>query len=206
MDLFQMLKPFLSSVETKTIPGERKHILLPLISYIQEKVERAEEIRLNFICTHNSRRSIYAQVWAQTMAFYLGIERVYCYSGGTEESAIFPTVIDTLQDSGLRIDKLSGGDNPIFSIKYAENCQPIIGFSKQWNHNFNPSGGFVAIMTCSHADENCPFIVGAEKRIPITYEDLKAYDGTEQLSNKYNDCNMKIATELYYVFSKIHLR
>ena len=58
-------------------------------------------------------------------------------------------------------------------------------------------------MTCSHADGNCPFIAGAEKRIPITYEDPKLFDNTEQQAAKYEERSLQIATEMLYIFSQI---
>lgn len=206
MPTFPKLEDFISKIESDTIIEDRKKALQPLIDFIQQKIDNHEEIRLNFICTHNSRRSHFAQIWAQTMAFHFGIEKVFCYSGGTEATALFPTVAETLQNTGFKIDKLSEGENPIYGIKYAENKHPIIGFSKKWDNVFNPKSGFVAIMTCSQADENCPFIAGAEKRIPITFEDPKKYDGTSQQTEKYNERNLQIATELFYVFSKIQMK
>ena len=68
---------------------------------------------------------------------------------------------------------------------------------------FNPQSDFAAIMTCSSADEGCPFIVGAEKRFPIRYDDPKKYDGTDLMAAKYSERSIEIATEMYYVFSMI---
>src|SRR5699024_8796173 len=196
----------ISNIETEIITDERKEILQPLVAFIQQKVNQQEKIRLNFICTHNSRRSLFAQVWAQTMAYHFGIEGVFCYSGGTENTALFPTVAETLQNTGFLIDKLTEGQNPIYSIRYAENEYPIIGFSKTWDNPFNPKNSFEAIMTCSQADENCPFITGTEKRIPTTYGDPKKYDDTPQKIEKYNERNAQIATEMFYVFSQIQMK
>ena len=58
-------------------------------------------------------------------------------------------------------------------------------------------------MTCSSADKGCPFISGAEKRIPVTFEDPKAFDNTPQQAEKYKERSIQIATELKYVFSKL---
>ena len=80
---------------------------------------------------------------------------------------------------------------------------PIIGYSKTYEDPFNPQSEFAAIMTCSQADGDCPFIAGAEKRIPITYEDPKAFDNTPQQFKKYQERSLQIATELFYVFSQI---
>ena len=185
------------------IPANRKAILQPLIDYIQAKVSEGNAIRINFICTHNSRRSHLSQIWAQTMASYFNISGVACYSGGTEATALFPMVVETLKKQGFHIQKLSDSDNPIYAIKYAENEHPIIGFSKKLDDAFNPTSTFAAVMTCDSANEACPFVPGAEKRIPITYEDPKAFDGTPQQAEKYEERSLQIATELHYVFSQI---
>lgn len=201
--LLPKIKEVTISFNYDKITFERKNILQPLIDFIQVKVENQEEIRLNFICTHNSRRSHLSQVWAQTAAHYYGIKDVFCYSGGTEATALFPKVAETLKNTGFKIQKLSEENNPVYAIKFAKNQSPIIGFSKAYDNEFNPEIGFAAIMTCSQADGGCPFISGAEKRIPITFEDPKAFDNTPQQAEKYQERSLQIATEMFYVFSQI---
>ena len=112
------------------ISEERKEIVQPLINYIQEKKNKNESVRLNFICTHNSRRSHLGQIWAQTIAFHFGIKNIFCYSGGTEVTAMFPKIIETLSNQGFEIQKLSESQNPVYAIKFSENEHPIVGFSK----------------------------------------------------------------------------
>jgi arsenate reductase len=202
--LFVEIENLIKNLKPESISDDRKEILKPLTEFIQTKITSDQEIRINFICTHNSRRSHLSQVWAQTMANYFNIKNVFCYSGGTEATALFPMVAETLKNSGFEIKTLSEGKNPVYSIKYAENEPPIIGFSKKLDDDFNPKSKFAAIMTCSQADGGCPFIAGAEKRIPITFEDPKAFDNTPQQVEKYNERSIQIATELFYVFSQIN--
>lgn len=201
--MYQAIKNQIELLDIQSISDERKVILQPLIDYIQTKSAGNKIINLNFICTHNSRRSHFSQVWAQTLAYYFSIKNVFCYSGGTESTALFPVVAKTLVDIGFKVEKLSNHENPVYSIKYDYNAHPIIGFSKTFDFGFNPSSDFAAIMTCSSANDGCPFISGAEKRIPITYEDPKAFDNTPQQLEKYNERSVQIATELKYVFSNI---
>ena len=201
--LFSELNEVVSLFDFEEISTERKEIIQPLIAFIQSKVNDNLEIRLNFICTHNSRRSHLSQVWAQTAAYYFDIKNVFCYSGGTEATALYPKVAETLEKSGFSIDILSKENNPVYVIKFAPSEYPVIGFSKTYNNVFNPESSFAAIMTCSQADGGCPFISGAEKRIPITYEDPKAFDNSPQQSEKYQERSLQIATEMFYVFSKI---
>lgn len=202
--LFPEIENTIRSFDFKNIPAERKEILLPLVVFIQNRVNTLQEIRLNFICTHNSRRSHLAQIWAQATAAHFGIKNTSCYSGGTEATALFSVVTETLKESGFKIETISEGQNPIYSIKFAPNEQPIIGFSKSFDANFNPESKFAAIMTCSQADVGCPFIAGAENRIPITYDDPKAFDNTPQQFEKYQERSVQIATEMFYVFSQIN--
>ncbi|SER09778.1 arsenate reductase [Hyunsoonleella jejuensis] len=202
--LYSDIDKYIKELKPETIISERKAVLQPLTDFMQSKVSENEDIRINFICTHNSRRSHLSQVWAQTMAHYFNIKNVFCYSGGTEATALFPMVAKTLQNSGFQINSISKNENPVYSIKYADNEHPIIGFSKKLDDDFNPKSNFAAIMTCDSANEACPFVAGAEKRIPITFDDPKAFDHTPQQAKKYNERSLQIATELFYVFSQIN--
>jgi arsenate reductase len=202
--LFSEIGKLIKTLNPLTISDDRKAVLQPLTDFIQSKVSNGQEIRINFICTHNSRRSHLSQVWAQTMANYFNIKNVFCYSGGTEATALFPMAAETLRNSGFEVKTISEGNNPIYSIKYAQNAHPVIGFSKKLDDDFNPKSEFAAIMTCNSADEACPLVIGAEKRIPITFEDPKAFDNTPQQAEKYMERSLQIATELFYVFSQIN--
>lgn len=202
--MLENLSKTIKSIEEIVVSEERKEVLNPLVDYIQDKVNAKEEIRLNFICTHNSRRSHLSQIWAQTMAFHFKIKNVFCYSGGTEATAMFPKVAETLINQGFEIQKLSEEQNPVYAVKFDENQHPIICFSKTYFDDFNPKSNFGAIMTCNNADEGCPMVFGAEARFPIKYDDPKTFDGTELMNEKYAERSLKIASEMYYVFSKIN--
>lgn len=185
------------------INQERRNILQPMIDYIQPKIAAKSDVNINFICTHNSRRSHLAQVWAQVAAAYYHIPGVHCYSGGTEVTAVFPKIATTLDKAGMNVHSLSPSPNPIYALKFAHNALPIIAFSKKYDDAFNPQRDFAAIMTCSQADADCPFILGAEKRIPITYEDPKVADDTAQQDEVYHSRSLQIASEMFYVFSRL---
>lgn len=188
---------------TQNISVERKELLQHLIDYIKTKVENRDTIRLNFICTHNSRRSHLSQIWAQTMAFHFGIKNVFCYSGGTEATALFPKVAETLNHQGFQILQLSEDVNPVYAVKYDPNEAPVICFSKTYDNDFNPKNNYTAIMTCNSADEACPIVFGAELRIPVKYEDPKIFDGTDFQDEKYAERSLEIAQEMWWVFGSI---
>ena len=201
--LLPAITRLIKGLQISNIPKEREPILNSLVEYIQQRKDGGEIIQLNFICTHNSRRSHLSQVWAQTLAAYFNIEKLTCYSGGTEATALFPVVAKTLKNQGFQIDTTTNDDNPKYYIHFSETQPPIIGFSKTYDDAFNPQSNFAAIMTCSQADKGCPFIPGAENRIALTYEDPKAFDQTPQQEEKYLERSLQIATEMKYVFSNI---
>ena len=197
------IREIIAQLSTERISDERKRILQPLIQFISSKLSKNEEVRLNFICTHNSRRSHLSQIWAQTMAYYYQIENVFCYSGGTEATAMFSKVVETLANQGFEILKLSETDNPVYAVKFAENEHAVICFSKKYNDDFNPKSAFAAILTCDSADENCPIVYGAEARIPIKYEDPKKSDGAPEMNETYFNRSLEIATEMKFVFENL---
>lgn len=201
--MYPKLLKTIELLKNQEISEDRKATLAPLVDFIQKRLEEKKEITLNFICTHNSRRSHLSQVWAQVASAYYDISNVTCYSGGTEETAMFPKVVETLQEQGLFINKISDTENPVYAIKYNQDKHPIIGFSKRYDSLFNANKGFVAIMTCSQADGGCPFIAGADKRIPITFEDPKISDNTSEQTKVYDERSLQIGAEMFYVFSQI---
>lgn len=186
------------------VSGERKEVLQSLIDFVQDKVEKGEEVNLNFICTHNSRRSQFSQIWAQTAAFIYGVP-VRCFSGGVEVTAFNERAVRAIENNGFQIEA-GEGENPLYQFRYASSADLIHAFSKVFDDKANKADGFAAVMTCDHADANCPFIPGAEKRIPVMYDDPKAFDGTPQESEKYDERSRQIASEMLYVFANIQLK
>lgn len=204
--MYNSLYETISKVEkSKDISLERLEVLQPLIDFVQQKVNNKMDVNINFICTHNSRRSHLAQIWAQIAAEFFKIPNVICYSGGTEVTAIYPAIIETLKSQGLEISKIAEGNNPVYAIKFNENSLPIIGFSKTFDNKFNPTSNFVAVLNCNEADEGCPFIGGAEKRIPIPYQDPKISDNTPFQAETYKKTSLEIAIEMWNIFSRIKI-
>ena len=74
--LFQEINNSVEKLKIEEISVERKQALQPMIEYIQCKVDNEKDINLNFICTHNSRRSHLSQIWAQVSAHYFNIKNV----------------------------------------------------------------------------------------------------------------------------------
>lgn len=185
------------------IDSGRKQLLQEFADYISDKIKNNTSAELVFICTHNSRRSHFAQIWAQTAAEYYGVPNIICYSGGTEATAFNPRAVTAVEKAGFKVDKTDGSTNPVYLVYYSDDKEPIECFSKVYSDSYNPHADFAAVMTCSDADENCPVVFGAEARFPIRYEDPKEFDGTDLESAKYIERSEQIAVEMLYAFSLI---
>lgn len=189
--------------EFDQVPAERREELQQLAEYVREQVEAGKPARLTFICTHNSRRSHFAQVWAQTAAAHYGVGGVETYSGGTEATAFNPRAVAALKRAGFTIPDPGEGANPHYKVSFSRDADPLDCFSKVYNQRPNPSGDFCAVMTCSEADRNCPLVEGSARRVAIPYEDPKAFDGTAEETAKYDERCRQIAREMLYVFSRV---
>ena len=182
--------------EADQIPPERKSRLRKLADYVHERADAVAA--LNFICTHNSRRSQLAQVWAAVAAHYLGMDHVRTYSGGTEVTAFNPYAVAALERAGFRIE-VSDGENPHYRIDFSPAAPPLECWSKTYDDPANPERDFAAVMTCSQADAGCPFIPGASTRISLPYDDPKEADGTPQEAERYDERLRQIGRELFFV-------
>ena len=191
----------IEQVRAQPVPTARKTLLQPLIDAIQSRVTLGQRVALHFICTHNSRRSQFAQIWAHTAATYYTIP-VQCYSGGIEVTAFHPFAVAAIRRNGFEVPE-HPGENPSYAVCLSDDLPPITAYSKRYDStNYCPSP-FVAVMTCSHVDDHCPVVLGADLRIPVYYEDPGAYDDSPERDARYDERSLDIARDLFYVFSHI---
>lgn len=203
---FPEIQQFIESLKTDlaNLSPERKERLLQIAAYLQAQQTAGDPSELVFICTHNSRRSHFGQVWAKVLADYYGMSPVNTYSGGTEATAFNPNAIQALRTIGFEIEAEDNSSNPRYSIRYAADAAPMEAWSKVYTDDANPTQGFCAIMTCSEADEACPAVFGAKARVSLPFEDPKKADGTPQEAETYLARCQQIATELAFVFHTLH--
>ena len=195
----------LSTIKTiisNEIAVSRKPILNELVKYIDSKRASESEVHLTFICTHNSRRSQFCQIWSETASAYYN-KKVYCYSGGLEITEFNINAVNTIKKCGFDVIK-SGSKNPTYDLYYSENkVKSISVFFKLYNDPVNKANSFAAITTCSDAEENCPFILNADKRFFLQYNDPKLFDNSPCKIEKYNECSLQIASEIFYIFRNV---
>jgi hypothetical protein len=203
MMLYPAIQQYLQSVssEFNQISAERKEVLAEMAAFVRAKNQAGEAAALTFICTHNSRRSHMAQLWAAAAVDFYGVKPgIESYSGGTEVTAFNPRAVKAMREAGFDISA-EGSENPTYTVKWTENQLGSACFSKHYAHPSNPQSGFGAVMTCSDADEACPIVFGAEDRFSLPYRDPKEADNTPEEAARYTERCRQIAREMLYMAS-----
>jgi len=188
------------------IPESRQAILNSLTQQIRKLSKGKKPVRLNFICTHNSRRSQMSQIWAHTAATAYQIPHIETGSGGTEATAFHPNAVRAMRTLGFRIAEAQDQPdpaNPRYHVSVGTGIPELTCHSKRFEDAFPSGTPFVAVMTCSDADQNCPVVPGAQARIPLTYEDPKASDGSGNEQKEYLRTAVEIGREILQVFRNI---
>ena len=183
------------------ISEDRKKNLVRLAEFIQSEKNENRIAKLIYICIHNSRRSHFGQVAGLTAASFFN-HKVETFSGGTIATKFNQNAINALNHFGYGVSQRTNTENPTIIITHGENIQSI-HFSKAFDDAMNPSQNFAAIMTCSEAEENCPFIPNAKVKIATPYLDPSSSDGTGNESKVYSDKFKEILLDNLFVFSLI---
>lgn len=192
--------------EFDQISESRQTELANAAGLIQKKSLANETVQLNFICTHNSRRSHLAQIWTAVAANHFGIANIVTFSGGTEATAMNSRIVAALQQAGLQVSRTDDSEdspNPHYLVRYANDQDTLECFSKVYNQPPNPEDDFVAILVCGNADRACPIVAGASDRLVIRYNDPKVSDDTPEETATYNERCAQISREMLFLISKI---
>ncbi|MCH2108638.1 MAG: hypothetical protein MK135_04880 [Polyangiaceae bacterium] len=192
---------------SESVSPVRQDALAPLRQELGLRLEESnQEVRLLYVCTHNSRRSHLGQVWGQVAAWLYGFSSVKTYSAGTEVTEMNPRTVASLRRSGYRIEG-APGQNPHYRVqplqeKVTTDVFPMECFSKLYDDVTIPQAELIAVMTCDHADKNCPVLPGA-RRISLPWSDPKVADDTDQEEAVYDQRSLQIASEMLWLFGHL---
>lgn len=170
------------------------------VEFIVSRLKTKEAANLVFVCTHNSRRSQFAHVWAEVFANSFGLKNVRCHSAGTEITACNERTIAALQRVGFEIVG-EGESNPDFTCCYSDQYAPVVLFSSLLDDV--GTDDFAAVMCCSDVDQRCPHVAGATVRIPLHYRDPKVSDDTDEESQTYDDRCREIGGDMMLLMSRV---
>lgn len=186
--------------EITLISAPRKQALQSLAQNIQSDLAQFGFAKLNFVCTHNSRRSQLGEIWLRAAAAYYHIENLHTYSGGTESTAFNHRMVAALQRAGFPLQALDHWDNPKYLAPLVETAPDhLLMFSKKYDDSYNPKKDFIAVMVCDQADADCPFVPGTSTRVSLPYLDPKAFDDTPQEAQAYDDKVRELGREMLFL-------
>ncbi len=197
-----MVKDFFeASHKNIVIDKDRKTLLVKIAEEIVANFTDTG-VNINFICTHNSRRSQLGQVWSFFAADYFNVP-VNAFSGGTEVTAFHRNTVNTLTEVGFKFSIQEFSHiNPKYSISFNDNKPSLLGFSKIYDNDENKKP-YLVLTTCNNADKNCPFIPEAIHRFHLPYVDPKHSDKTSIQDETYLKTSAVIAAQIYYLFKEI---
>ena len=192
-----------AAVLSKDLADERIYILDQLGEKLKAEIASKRVINVAFICTHNSRRSHISQLLAHLLVHHFKIANIACYSAGTEATAFNERAVEAFKFYGFEVTVSKPGENPLYEVSFGEGIPTALAFSKTFQDDSIPKENLFAVMTCSHAEENCPFIPGTAYRVALPFEDPKAHDDTPNEKQAYQDKIVEIGAELYWLFSRL---
>ena len=196
--LFPPLASTIASFNEAHVAENRLQILRQIVAAVNDVKTNGRTPNLMFVCTHNSRRSQLAEAWSHAFSQKYGLN-ISSSSGGTEATSFVENATQALQSLGFNFEIEDG--QQILHVDDSGSVAKM--FSKTWDNSFNPQSDVVAVMVCSHAEENCPFIPGAVARISLPFNDPKQFDGTEKARDAYKQTALLIGTELHALYNLI---
>jgi arsenate reductase len=212
MDLYPSLSAYLSQHEQGPPPAlDRQPLLAAIRAWMQAKDQAGRPMHLLFVCVHNSRRSFLGECLAKAILAYYNRSDIQTHSAGGEATACNERTVAVLQRIGFQITatgKLANAGNPIYEGRVSDSHPPFTLFSKDVVHTSLPTQNVLAITVCSNDPDGatCPWVPGAELRLPLPYTDPKFADGTPNELAAYDTAAATIARELLWTFQPFQQR
>jgi arsenate reductase (thioredoxin) len=194
--LARSVDEFLS--ERDAIHPLRQANLRSVAVYINGDLVACGAARVLFLCTHNSRRSQIAQAWGLAAAARFDVP-IVCFSGGSAPTHVHPSSMAALASLGFEVRALANGR---FMVGHS-----ATGRVELWSKRYQDASSgqdFIAIANCSQADEGCPSIPSARRRLAMLFDDPRVADGRPDEAEVYATCARTIGRELVSLFALVH--
>lgn len=183
-----------------SIPADRRTPLQALAVYIRMQRLAGRKARVVFICTHNTGRSQLAQAWLRAAADWHGLQDIEAYSGGIKPSAFSPGAAEALRRAGFSV---MPGEGQAYTVNTGPDYPDWIAYAKRYDDRKNPQKDFCAVMVCAEAENSCPLVPGATRRIVLPFPPIKATPGQPDEASQYDTACLNIAREVFYAVSKV---
>ena len=130
--------------DTVDIAQVRQSELNEVALWVADMLVDSGHVDLTFICTHNSRRSHLAQVWAQVGAKFQGC-RAYAHSAEARKRPHATHArLRRCVRAGFQVavqDTVRGTSNPTYGVSMGKDVAGMACFSKTYTDEANPQQG-----------------------------------------------------------------
>ncbi|MEM8736085.1 MAG: protein-tyrosine-phosphatase [Planctomycetota bacterium] len=181
------------------VPNDRLQLLGQAAEDLK-RLSKAAQVNALFVCTHNSRRSHFADLWFRVGLALFSAKDIRSESCGTETTECNPRTVASLRRIGFAVEETTAPPNPRYLVTAPdENVVSLSAdlFSKSFESSEVPQTNLVAFMCCDDADARCPTVPGAEARYALSYVDPKASDGSDVEEATYDERSLQIAAEMF---------
>ena len=183
------LDSYIQKIEAFKPNKEEENIIFDAINKLNSYLKLTRDIV--FICTHNSRRSIYCEVWANILVNKY-FKNINFYSAGTKKTSVYGRVIKSFSRLGIKsrgnIIRL-GQKSILLKSKTLDEIQ---------------KDTFISIYTCSKAEKSCPIDTRSLINIPLLFEDPKKFDGLKNEGSEYDKTCSQIAMKINFILERIN--
>ena len=167
------LDSYIQKIENFKPVKEEEEIIFNTINKLNSYLNLCRDIV--FVCTHNSRRSIYCEVWGKIIANKYS-KNINFYSAGTKKTSVYGEVIKSFSRLGIKSKTLEE-----------------IQLDK-----------FICIFTCSKAERSCPIDTRSIVNIPLLFDDPKKFDGLKNERIEYQKTCSQIAEKINFILKRIN--
>lgn len=198
--LYPELEAYFKSIDVKQF--EKSH--LAALENIRENVNISnmdyDDWNVVFYCTENAFRSQASQVFLQTLCYANRFKRINTFSAGKTSSEVSPRLIAYLSKIGYRITSAEKNGIAVYEVKFSDNADPVILFSKTITDKSLPAKDVISVIVCDSKKEiNCKDIQTASTLpFQLPFEKIVEADAEE----KVHQTLKSIATEMVYVTQK----
>lgn len=192
----QTLQTFASQAKTKAsvLKAYRKKHCLVISKHIAEHLRNANSLDLVFICLHNSRRSVFAEVWANYWVLELGLGNLIASkSGGFFPSNLSINTMDALQRAGVPITK----DQTSYYFSFEDNKK--LSLHSKPVHSVLGEKNTVPVILCADALDYDYLLPPAQITFPLIYADPWEADGLPGQNQVYDQICFQVCMEVYFI-------
>lgn len=184
------LKNFIQEVKSFEPTGTQKARLENIISELKKFLDECNAVV--FLCTHNSRRSQYCEIWAKYFSSVYK-NKIKFLSAGAVKTKVHKQIYKSFERVGVKVD-----ENSSINIE----TMTISPFSKTLTEVKEKE--FMSIMTCAESEKSCPVDARSLINLKLFYDDPKRYDNTPEEAEEYDKTSFMIASQINYILKNIN--